>query len=243
MRRPADRSSAPTARSSPARRILSPGFGRPDSVSLRLRHFLHDHSIATRRNSRPGKDTQGRARRHRRNGCIARRYAPRHRQVPRRLADKVGKPDRIAVHGGIVEQRQWTSSSRRLGKHSAMGMVERQALHLGNLLNRITNMVGRYFAGQLKAFTTPLAPTGTPFQKRVWEELQKIPHGETRSYAAIAAAIGRPTAFRAVAQANGANRIAIVIPCHRVINTSGALGGYSSGVERKQWLLQQEAQR
>ena len=101
----------------------------------------------------------------------------------------------------------------------------------------------RYFAGQLKAFTTPLAPTGTPFQKRVWEELQKIPHGETRSYAAIAAAIGRPTAFRAVAQANGANRIAIVIPCHRVINTSGALGGYSSGVERKQWLLQQEAQR
>jgi len=104
----------------------------------------------------------------------------------------------------------------------------------------IAQELRHYFAGQLQEFTTPVSPLGTPFQKRVWEELQKIPYGETRSYAMIAAAIGRPTAFRAVAQANGANQLAIVIPCHRVINTSGALGGYNGGIARKQWLLQRE---
>jgi AraC family transcriptional regulator of adaptative response/methylated-DNA-[protein]-cysteine methyltransferase len=97
-----------------------------------------------------------------------------------------------------------------------------------------------YFAGKLKVFKTPLCFLGTPFQNRVWEELQKIPHGETRSYAEIAAAIGKPSAFRAAAQANGANKLAIIVPCHRVINSSGALGGYSSGLFRKEWLLDLE---
>lgn len=107
-------------------------------------------------------------------------------------------------------------------------------------LDLIENELRRYFEGKLITFTTPLFLRGSPFQKRVWEELRKIPFGETRSYAHIAAAMEKPTAFRAVAQANGANQLAIVIPCHRVINKSGALGGYAGGVTRKQWLLNHE---
>lgn len=78
---------------------------------------------------------------------------------------------------------------------------------------------------------------GSAFQKKVWQELKKIPLGETRSYLEIAKAINVPTACRAVARANGANQLAIVVPCHRVINSNGELGGYAGGVLRKQWLL------
>ena len=97
-----------------------------------------------------------------------------------------------------------------------------------------------YFSGKIREFKTPLLLIGSPFQKRVWEELQKIPSGETRSYAEIAAAIGKPSASRAVGLANGANQIAIAIPCHRVINSNGDLGGYGGGVKRKEWLLKHE---
>jgi AraC family transcriptional regulator of adaptative response/methylated-DNA-[protein]-cysteine methyltransferase len=99
-----------------------------------------------------------------------------------------------------------------------------------------------YFEGKLEQFKVPLFLMGSPFQKRVWEELKKIPFGATISYLEIAKAIGKPSACRAVAQANGANQIAIVIPCHRVINTNGEIGGYGGGVARKQWLLNHEKQ-
>jgi len=97
-----------------------------------------------------------------------------------------------------------------------------------------------YFEGKLKIFTTPLFLLGSPFQQRVWKELLKIPYGTTRSYAAQATSMGEPKAIRAVANANGANQLAIVIPCHRIINTNGALGGYGGGIARKEWLLQHE---
>lgn len=97
-----------------------------------------------------------------------------------------------------------------------------------------------YFSGNIQEFKTPLFLIGSPFQKRVWEELQKIPSGKTKSYAEIAQAIGKPSAFRAVALANGANQIAIVIPCHRVINSNGNLGGYGGGIKKKDWLLKHE---
>jgi len=97
-----------------------------------------------------------------------------------------------------------------------------------------------YFAGDLKEFKTPIVFSGTTFQQRVWEQLQKIPYGETRSYAEIATAIGQPTAFRAAANANGCNQLAIIIPCHRVINSNGKLGGYGGGIENKRWLLNHE---
>jgi AraC family transcriptional regulator of adaptative response/methylated-DNA-[protein]-cysteine methyltransferase len=97
-----------------------------------------------------------------------------------------------------------------------------------------------YFDGKLKEFKTPIKVFGTPFQRKVWDELQKIPYGETCSYAELAARVGKPTAYRAVANANGCNQLAIIIPCHRVINKGGAIGGYGGGIEKKKWLLSLE---
>lgn len=98
-----------------------------------------------------------------------------------------------------------------------------------------------YFAGTLRDFTLPLAPEGTPFQRRVWDALCRIPYGETTTYGEIAAALGIPRSSRAVGAAIGRNPIAIVIPCHRVIGRNGSLTGYAAGVERKRWLLAHEA--
>ncbi len=94
-----------------------------------------------------------------------------------------------------------------------------------------------YFEGKLKKFTTPIHIFGTQFQQSVCEELVKIPYGETRSYEEQAISIGKSLAYRAVANANSANQIAIIIPCHRVIRNNGSLGGYGGGVERKKWLI------
>ncbi len=99
-----------------------------------------------------------------------------------------------------------------------------------------------YFAGERTSFDLPLDPVGTPFQLVVWEVLRTIPYGEVRSYGEIAVQIGRPGAARAVGLANGRNPISIIVPCHRVIGASGALTGYGGGLERKQHLLQLEAQ-
>jgi O-6-methylguanine DNA methyltransferase len=89
-------------------------------------------------------------------------------------------------------------------------------------------------------FRTQLARFGSLFQKLVWDALLAIPLGQTGSYAQLAGAIGRPRAVRAVARANGANPFAIIIPCHRVINADGGLGGYGGGLPRKRWLLEHE---
>lgn len=94
-----------------------------------------------------------------------------------------------------------------------------------------------YFAGKLKIFKTPIYIYGTDFQKKAWEALIKIPYGTTRSYKEQAAIIGKASAFRAVANANGSNQLAIIIPCHRIINSDGNLGGYGGGLHRKKWLL------
>ncbi len=98
-----------------------------------------------------------------------------------------------------------------------------------------------YFAGDLKEFTVPLAPSGSPFQLAVWTELTKIPYGSTVSYGDIARALGkRLVASRAVGLANGANPIAVIVPCHRVIGADGSLTGYGGGLERKELLLRLE---
>ncbi|PKN03776.1 hypothetical protein CVU75_00465 [Candidatus Dependentiae bacterium HGW-Dependentiae-1] len=109
-------------------------------------------------------------------------------------------------------------------------------------LMTIESELQNYFAGTLKKFTTPLFLSGSPFQKTVWLELQKNPYGQTRSYKNLATAVGNPNACRAVAQANGANQLAIIIPCHRVINANGNLGGYSGSAARKKWLITHEKQ-
>ncbi|MGE5550901.1 MAG: methylated-DNA--[protein]-cysteine S-methyltransferase [Bacteroidota bacterium] len=97
-----------------------------------------------------------------------------------------------------------------------------------------------YFAGKRRVFTLPLAVSGTKFQRRVWDELRRIPYGETLTYAQVAARIGQPAACRAVGRANGANRIPVLIPCHRVIGARGDLTGFAGGLPLKRFLLRLE---
>ena len=108
------------------------------------------------------------------------------------------------------------------------------------LLERLREQLGEYFQGERREFTLPLASRGTPFQDKVWQELRRIPHGETISYDELARRIGQPTAQRAVARANGMNYVAILIPCHRVIGKDGSLTGYGGGLWRKRLLLELE---
>ncbi|HEY3261334.1 MAG TPA: methylated-DNA--[protein]-cysteine S-methyltransferase [Pseudonocardiaceae bacterium] len=105
------------------------------------------------------------------------------------------------------------------------------------LLAEAASQLGRYFAGRLTEFDLPLAPEGTPFQRSVWQALRAIPYGETVTYGELAERLGRPGAARAVGAANGRNPISIVVPCHRVIGSSGHLTGYGGGIEQKRQLL------
>ena len=107
----------------------------------------------------------------------------------------------------------------------------------------ICRQLAEYFAGKRTSFDLPLAPPGTPFRQRVWDELQRIEYGHTITYAELAARSGRPAAIRAAGAANGANPVSIVIPCHRVIGSNGSLTGYSGGLEAKRFLLDLERSR
>jgi AraC family transcriptional regulator, regulatory protein of adaptative response / methylated-DNA-[protein]-cysteine methyltransferase len=107
-------------------------------------------------------------------------------------------------------------------------------------LRSIERELEAYFNGTLSAFHTPLSMIGTPFQLRVWNELKRIPIGETRSYTEVAESLEHPSAVRAVARANGCNQLAIIVPCHRVIRASGDLAGYAGGLTRKKWLIEHE---
>jgi methylated-DNA-[protein]-cysteine S-methyltransferase len=132
---------------------------------------------------------------------------------------------------------QWPRKRARLEKR--FGTVEfRKATDPAGVVTRLK----RYFAGDLDALA-PIAVDlgGTPFQRKVWSELRKVPPGRTVSYGDLARAIGAPAAVRAVGAANGANPVGIVIPCHRVIGANGQLIGYGGGIERKDWLLKHES--
>ncbi len=132
-------------------------------------------------------------------------------------------------------------------------MLETQISRLERLMNadfllgedkyfkELYTQINEYFEGQRKKFTLPLDIRGTPFQEKAWSVLLEIPYGETRSYADLAGAVGNPSATRAVARANGDNRISIIIPCHRVIGSDGTLTGYGGGLWRKQYLLDLES--
>ena len=113
-------------------------------------------------------------------------------------------------------------------------------VHDRGALGSARTQLEEYFAGERRDFALDLAPTGTDFQLRVWAELRTIAYGETATYGEIAAALGNPGASRAVGLANGANPIAIVVPCHRVIGADGRLTGYAGGTDRKQRLLDLE---
>jgi methylated-DNA-[protein]-cysteine S-methyltransferase len=105
------------------------------------------------------------------------------------------------------------------------------------VLARTAEQLAAYFTGEAQTFDIDLSTSGTPFQRRVWAALRDIPYGETVSYGELAAALGQPTASRAVGLANGRNPVSIIVPCHRVVGADGSMTGYGGGVERKHWLL------
>ena len=128
--------------------------------------------------------------------------------------------------------REWRDVERYAGAAAELGADARtQALGAE---------IDAYFKGQLQGFDTQLDLVGTPFQKSVWQGLLAIPYGQTRSYGQQAHQIIHPTATRAVAAANGQNKIAVIVPCHRVIGSDGRLTGYGGGLPRKEWLLHLE---
>jgi AraC family transcriptional regulator of adaptative response/methylated-DNA-[protein]-cysteine methyltransferase len=158
-------------------------------------------------------------------------------QIKTPLGPMVAVADEKALHFlGFVDGRGVERELEALRKR------QKSELDAGHnpVLKSIESELSQYFDGKLSSFKTPLSLDGTEFQESVWRYLRRIPHGKTKSYADVALGIGKPTAFRAVANANGRNQIAIVIPCHRVINANGDLGGYGGRVERKQWLLDHE---
>jgi AraC family transcriptional regulator of adaptative response/methylated-DNA-[protein]-cysteine methyltransferase len=134
--------------------------------------------------------------------------------------------DRRALETQIASVRRWFQCAIVPGRNG----------HLDHLQDELE----RYFAGTIREFCVRLVYPGSPFQRQVWSLLLRIPYGETRSYEDVARALGCPAATRAVGRANGQNRIAIVIPCHRVVNKGGQLGGYGGGLWRKQFLLDME---
>ena len=139
----------------------------------------------------------------------------------------------------FVDRRMIETQVRRLARRLGGALVPGTSPHLDALAAELR----RYFAGELRRFTVPLDLRGTPFQEKVWAALVTIPYGETRSYATQARLIGAPSATRAVARANGDNRIAIVVPCHRVVGADGTLTGYGGGLWRKRFLLDLEQGR
>lgn len=129
---------------------------------------------------------------------------------------------------------------RRLLTRHAPGAV----LVEGEADTRARAAVAAYFDGDARALEgVPVRTAGTPFQEAVWAALRTIPAGETRSYAQLAAAVGRPKAVRAAGMANGQNPVAVLTPCHRVIGANGTLTGYAGGLDRKRWLLAHEGRR
>ena len=109
------------------------------------------------------------------------------------------------------------------------------------ILQETVRQLNEYFAGKRRTFSLPLDPTGTPFQKAVWNALSAIPYGETRSYSQIAEHVGRPAAVRAVGAANGRNPLSIVVPCHRVVGANAQLTGFAGGLPVKAYLLALES--
>jgi len=139
-----------------------------------------------------------------------------------------------ALCGLYVEQglRKALERSATLGEPSSPEEVP--------ALQEVADQLTAYFRGELTDFDLPVAAAGTPFQQRVWAALRRIPYGETCSYGELAAEIGSPTASRAVGAANGRNPVSIVVPCHRVIGSTGRLTGYAGGLTTKEQLLAHE---
>ena len=136
----------------------------------------------------------------------------------------------------FADRRMLETQIRRLRRHLSCRFVLGTHEHIA----RTREELGEYFEGARKVFEVPLVTPGTPFQQAAWKALLDVPYGETRSYNTQASAIGRPGASRAIGRANGDNRLAVIVPCHRVIQSDGSLSGYGGGLWRKRWLLEHE---
>lgn len=147
-----------------------------------------------------------------------------------------GATDRGIALLEYADRRMLEAQGRSLASRLGLPIVPASHPFLASLETELAE----YFAGERRAFSLPIDEPGTPFQERVWAALRTIPYGETWSYAQLAKAVGEPAATRAVARANGMNRIAILVPCHRVIGADGGLGGYGGGLWRKARLLEIE---
>jgi AraC family transcriptional regulator of adaptative response/methylated-DNA-[protein]-cysteine methyltransferase len=139
------------------------------------------------------------------------------------------------------DRRAFATELRDLRAASGAAIEQVELSGAPSAVRQAAAEMGEYFAGARREFTVPLVMEGTSFERRVWDALLKIPCGETRTYGGIAAQLGAAGAQRAVGRANGRNRIAIIVPCHRVIDSNGKLHGYGGGLERKRWLLEHEA--
>ena len=152
----------------------------------------------------------------------------------------IGEIDVVADAEGRLRVLEFHDQPQRLAR--ALRLHHRgQAVEAGAAPAAVRDGLAAYFGGELAALkTVPWTIGGTAFQHQVWNALVEIPLGEATTYARLADQIGRPSAVRAVGLANGANPIAVVVPCHRVVGTGGALTGYGGGIERKRWLLAHE---
>ena len=158
-----------------------------------------------------------------------------------RISTPLGPMLAIATEEGIcllefTDRRMLETELKQLHKIYMTSILPGTSQYFG----MVEEQLNQYFDGKRKIFDLPLVAPGTPFQQQIWNQLQAIPYGTTRSYKEQAVAIGNPNAVRAVAKANGYNRLCILIPCHRVIGNDGHLTGYGGGIWRKQWLLDHE---
>jgi methylated-DNA-[protein]-cysteine S-methyltransferase len=161
-----------------------------------------------------------------------------------RVDTPIGKLLIVADRDGNLRATIWTEYEATMA-HILQRQYGKNGFQVETVHNPLglTNAIGGYFAGDLKAIDTiPVQTAGTPFQREVWHALREIPCGTTVSYGKLAARIGRPAAVRAVGLANGSNPVGVVVPCHRVIGADGSLTGYGGGIERKRWLLDHESQ-
>lgn len=145
------------------------------------------------------------------------------------LDSPIGPLTLVATEGGLCGL--YMDEQRHLPDTVRFGTPDPAPFHA------VAGQLAEYFAGERTAFDVPLAAAGTPFQQRVWEALRQIPYGQTWSYGRLAAHVGNPAASRAVGLANGRNPVGIIVPCHRVIGSTGSLTGYGGGLQRKQYLL------
>jgi len=136
----------------------------------------------------------------------------------------------------FVDQHNLERTIEQLKVKTKSNIIPGRTCHIDSIEQKLA----LYFTGRLKEFKTPVHLAGSSFQHNVWNSLLTVPYGTTISYAQEACMIGKPSAHRAVANANGANQLIIIIPCHRIIRSDGNLGGYGAGIARKQWLLNHE---